>query len=35
MQNTTLAAHAKELSELKSRLQMLEQRMFDHKLTSE
>jgi hypothetical protein len=35
MQNTTLAAHARELSELKSRLQMLEQRMFDHKLTSE
>ena len=35
MQNTTLAAHARELVELKSRLQMLEQRMFDHKLTSE
>jgi len=28
VQNTTLAAHAKELLELKSRLQMLEQRLY-------
>jgi len=35
VQNTTLSAHERELSELKSKLQMLEQRIFDHKITSE
>ena len=29
VQNTTLTAHARELLELKSRLQMLEQRLYD------
>jgi len=29
IQNTTLAAHAREFVELKSRLQMLEQRLYD------
>jgi Tfp pilus assembly protein PilN len=29
VQNTTLTAHAKELSELKSKLQILEQRLYD------
>ena len=34
VQNTTLTAHARELLELKSRLQMLEQRLYDHKITN-
>ena len=34
VQNTTLTAHASELLELKSRLQMLEQRLYDHKITN-
>jgi len=33
VQNTTLTAHARELLELKSRLQMLEQRLFNYRMT--
>lgn len=33
VQNTMLTAHSRELLELKSRLQMLEQRLFDYKIT--
>ena len=34
VQNTTLAAHARELVELRSRLQTLEKRLYDHKITN-
>ena len=34
VQNTTLTAHARELLELKSRLQILEKRLYDHKITN-
>ena len=34
VQNTTLAAHARELLELKSSLQILEKRLYDHKITN-
>ena len=32
VQNTTLAAHARELVELRSRLQTLEKRLYNHKI---
>ena len=32
VQNTTLAAHARELVELRSRLQTLEKRLYDHNM---
>ena len=34
VQNTTLSAHARELLELKNSLQILEKRLYDHKITN-
>ena len=34
VQNTTLAAHARELVELKKSLHILETRLYDHKITN-
>ena len=33
VQNTTLAAHARELLELSSRIHVLEKRLYDHKIS--
>jgi len=35
VQNTTLAAHARELLELKNSLQILEKRLYDHKVADD
>ena len=35
VQNTTLASHERELVELRSALQILEQRLYDHKMETD